>query len=115
MNNIESSQENRNNIEVNKELLDLAENFLQLHFSELSTGHNGSMSPEIADSEEDREIIGDMSLESGNGFRDWFNSPEGKAIMIDYVTNHTEEDIIKFVDMDKLEALYLEFRDRTLH
>ena len=115
MNNIESPQENENGDGVNQELLDLAENFLQLHFSELSTGHNGSMSPEIADSEEDREIIGDMSLESGNGFRDWFNSPEGEAIMIDYVKNHNWDQITNFVDMDKLEALYLEFRDRTIH
>lgn len=114
MNNIESSKEN-NNIEVSDELLALAENFLQLHFSELSTGHNGSMSPEIADSDEDREIIGDMSLESGNGFRDWFNSPEGKAIMIDYVRNHSEKDITQFVDMDRLEKLYLEYKNRTLH
>ena len=112
MHNIESSQENTG---VNEELLKLAENFLQLHFSELRTGHNGSMSPEVADSDEDREIIGEMSLESGNGFREWFASPEGRAIMIDYVRNHNEEDITQFVDMDKLEGLYLEYKNRTLH
>ncbi len=100
---------------VNLELLFLAENFLQLHFAEAMTEHRGSMSPTEADSGEDREILGNMSIESGTGFREWLNSPEGKAIMVHYIATHTEDQIIHFVDMEKIEELYIEYKNRTLH
>ncbi len=44
-----------------------------------------------------------------------FNSPEGKTIMQDYVSKHTINQIGEFADMEKLEELYMQFKNRTLH
>lgn len=97
------------------EVLRLAENFLQLHYAKVQTNNLELITPTDEGSVESRRMLTQENIESGNGFRNWFNSPEGKTIMRDYVSNHTIEQIGDFVDMEKLEELYLQFKNRTLH
>lgn len=107
--------ENEKNKNVNPELVYLAENLLQAHYAKEMTKSSEQMSPTHADSESNRTLLAEETLASGEDFRTWFNSPEGKTIMRDYVSNHTIEQIGHFVDMEKLEELYLQFKNRTLH
>lgn len=97
------------------EVVRLAENLLQLHHSKVQTHSTERMSPTKADSEANRRILTQENSMAGDGFRDWFNSPEGKAIMREYVLEHTINQIGEFADMEKLEELYTQFKKRTLH
>ncbi len=100
---------------VDPEVVYLAENLLQLHHAKTLTENSEPMTPTDEGSEESRKILTHKNIESGDGFRYWFNSPEGKAIMQDYVSKHTINQIGEFADMEELEELYLQFRNRTLH
>lgn len=84
-----------------EEKLLLAENMLQKHFLEQGTLCDDDLCASIEDMGED--------------FRKWFNSTEGKYIMADYVRKHSENEIVHFADMELLERLFEEYRDRTLH
>jgi len=100
---------------VDLETLRLAENFLQLHHASAQASNSELMSPTDAGSDESRKILTQGNIESGDGFRVWFNSPEGKTIMREYVSKHSLNEISQFVDMEKLEELYFQFKNRTLH
>ncbi|MCR4285777.1 MAG: hypothetical protein NUW00_02685 [Candidatus Kaiserbacteria bacterium] len=107
--------ENEKNKSVDSEKLRLAESFVQLNHANILTKNPERLSPTQADSESNRTLLTEETQASGEDFRTWFNSPDGKAIMRDYVSNHTIEQIGHFADMEKLEELYLQYRNRTLH
>ena len=100
---------------VDPEVVYLAENLLQLHYAKTLRKNSEHLSPTQADSETSRDALAQGSLASGDDFRAWFNSPEGKTIMQDYVSKHTVNQIGEFADMEKLEELYMQFKNRTLH
>lgn len=107
--------ENTKKENIDPEVVYLAENLLQLHYAKILTQSTEHMSPTQANSETSRNALAQENLASGDEFRTWFNSPEGKTIMRDYVSKHTINQIGEFADMEKLEELYLQFRNRTLH
>lgn len=107
--------ENSKKENVDPEVVYLAENLLQLHHAKILTKNSEHLSPTQANSDASRDVLAQGSLASRDDFRAWFNSPEGKTIMQDYVSEHTINQIGEFVDMEKLEELYLQFRNRTLH
>ena len=92
----ESAQFNK----ADPEMVRVAENLLQLHYHRLITGTDSPLG----------------SIEDdGLSFRKWFETPEGTAVMNDYVLRHTPNQIGNFEDMETLEKLYLEFKNRTIH
>lgn len=107
--------ESSKNENVDPEVVLLAENLLQLHHSKVQTHTTERMSPTRADSEANSRMLAQENSMAGDDFRAWFNSPEGKAIMREYVLEHTINQIGEFADMEKLEELYLQFKNRTLH